>query len=262
MGMRGLGRRPEPIPPVAGRSANLEYLEAEFYVRAVTGRGLGGGLLTGTGTQGGVTGGSLVPFKTPAIAYYAQRIAIDEYAHVVFLREALGAAAVAEPQIDLGQSFTTAAIAAGLIKAGQTFNPFADEMSFLIGAYIFEDVGVTAYAGSATALTVPANLSYAASILATEAYHAGAIRGYLAGLGAGAATDAISALRSGLSGVQDLGTNAEGNPFNFTNVDYNGQSQRRTSGEVLAIVYGGGTANGLFFPNGVNGTINMATAPV
>ncbi len=241
---------------------NLEYLEAEFYLRAVTGSGLPSSLTTGTGTQGSVTGGALVPFQNAAIAYYAQRIANDELAHVRFIREVLGASSVAEPTIDLQTAFTTAAVAAGLVPAGQTFNPFASELGFLLGSYLFEDVGVTAYAGAAAVLTVPANISYAASILATEAYHAGAIRGRLSEIGAGAATDAISQLRSNLSGVMDYGTNSQGNPYNLANVDVNGQAFRRTPGQVLAIVYGGGTTGGLFFPNGVNGTITMATAPV
>ncbi len=231
---------------------NLEYLEAEYYLRAVTGSGLSAGLLTGVGTQGTVTGGSLVPFQTTALAYYAQRIAVDELAHVEFLRAALGGLAVAEPTIDLSTSFTTLAVAAGLIASGQTFNPFASELDFLIGAYIFEDVGVTAYAGAASSLTVPANVSYAASILGTEAYHAGAIRAYLSNIGGGAATNAISTLRSSLSGIEDFGTNSQGNPFNITNVDTSAQVFRRTPAQVLSIVYGGGTTGGLFFPNGIN----------
>ncbi len=199
-----------------------------------------------------MTGGTLVPFSTTQGAFTAIRIAIDELSHVEFLRGALGAAAVAEPTIDLQTSFTTLAVAAGLIQSGQTFNPFASELDFLIGAYIFEDVGVTAYAGAAGSISNPTNLSYAASILAVEAYHAGAIRLALAQQNQGTTTDAISALRAKLSGVGDTGTNAYGNPFNFSNVDASGLAFRRTPAQVLSIVYGGGTSSGLFFPNGIN----------
>lgn len=238
---------------------NLEYLEAEYYLRAVTGSGLSPALV---GTTGGVTApaNTLVPFQTTALAYYAQRIANDELSHVTFLKAALGSAAVSEPAIDLMTSFTTLAVAAGLIAPGQTFNPFESEVSFLLGAYIFEDVGVTAYAGAANVLTSPDNLAYAASVLAVEGYHAGAIRGYLSTIGAGVATNAISALRAKLGGVPDNGTDVTGNPYNFNNVDYNGQVYRRTPQEVLSIVYGGGTASGLFYPNGMTGTITSAAA--
>ena len=201
-----------------------------------------------------MNGGGLVPFQTPAVAYFALRIANDELAHVNVIREVLGGAAVAAPAIDFTNAFNTLAVAAGLIAPGQTFNPFADEISFLLGSYIFEDVGVTAYAGAANLLTVPANLSYAASILAVEGFHAGAIRGYLSQIGGGAATNAISALRARLGGVPDNGTDVPGNPFNFNNVDYNGQVYRRTTEQVLNIVYGGASPTaGLFFPAGVNG---------
>lgn len=237
---------------------NLEYLEAEFYLRAVTGQGLPSSLTSGTGTQGSVTGGSLVPFQTAAVAYYAQRIANDELAHVRFIRDVLGSASVAEPTIDLETSFSTLAQVAGLVSSGQSFNPFENETNFLLGAYIFEDVGVTAYAGAANVLTSADNIAYAASILAAEAYHAGAIRARLSEIGAGAATDAISAVRAKLGGVQDLGTNADGNPYNFTNLDYNGQAERRSPQQVLSIVYGGGTSSGLFYPNGVNGRVASA----
>ncbi len=236
---------------------NLEYLEAEFYLRAATGAGLTPDLVTGTGAQGTVTGGSLVPFRSAAIAQYAQRIAVDEQAHVRFLRAGLGAAAVAEPTLNLQTSFTTLAVAAGLIVPGQTFNPFADDISFLLGAYIFEDVGVTAYAGSARLITNKDYLEAAGGILAVEAYHAGAVRTLLANIGAGAAADAISALRAKLSGANDdQGILIPGNSYNFVSNDINGLAFRRTTSQVLNIVYGGGSASGyLFYPNGFNGTI-------
>jgi len=238
---------------------NFEYLGAEFYLRAVTGKGLSSYIgVGGVGNQGTVTGGSPVPFKTAAVAYYAQQLANDELAHANFIRTALGSAAIAEPSIDLQQSWTTLAMAAGLISTGQTFSPFADEVSFLLGAYVLEDVCVTALAGAANQLTSPTNLAYAAGLLGAESYQAGAIRGYLANIGAGAATDAISNLRATLSGVGDNGTNADGNAYNITNVDINSQAYRRTPQQVLAIAYGSsttGTSSGGFFPAGVNGTI-------
>jgi hypothetical protein len=239
---------------------NLEYLEAEFYLRAYFGYGLQGSDVTGAGTQGTVTGGGgPVPFASSAIQYYAQTLASDELTHVRFLKSTLGSAAVAEPNINLSTSFTQLAQAAGLIGSGQTFNPFADEISFLLGAYIFEDVGVTAYAGAARYISNPTYLTAAAGILGTEAYHAGAVRTLLANIGAGQAADQISALRATLSQAQDdQGIVIPGENYNFVSADYNGLVFRRTPQQVLAIVYGSPTAvgtGGLFFPNGLNGTI-------
>src|ERR1700754_1642936 len=127
----------------------LEYLEAEFYLRAVTGQGLGDGQIGGLGVPGPVTGGHKVDFESKLAGQYAAEIAADEKAHVAFFRDALGSACVARPAIDLDQAFSAAATAADLIAPGQTFDPFADENSFLLGAFLFEDVGVTAFKGAA-----------------------------------------------------------------------------------------------------------------
>ena len=236
---------------------NLEYLEAEYYLRAVTGQGLPTSLTGTDGSNVSAPSTTIVPFTTPAIAGWALKIASDEYAHVNFLKVALGASAVNEPALDLQASFSTLAAAAGLIPAGGSFNPFASEIDFLIGAYIFEDVGVTAYAGAAALLTDAGNISYGASILAVEGMHAGLIRSFLAEIGGGQVTNAISALRQTLSGVQDNGTDLSasgGNPFSFGNSDYNGQVFRRTPQQVLNVVYGlpgAGNASGLFYPSGM-----------
>ncbi|WP_233255608.1 ferritin-like domain-containing protein [Naasia lichenicola] len=250
---------------------NLEYLEAEFYLRATTGKGLADNMIGGKGTPGGVTGGSQVPFKTPAIRKYAEEIAKDESRHVAFLRGALGSAAVARPAIDLQASFNAAATAAGLIKAGGTFNPFADETSFLLGAFIFEDVGVTAYKGAAPFISNKAYLEAAAGILAVEAYHAAIIRTNLYNLGLFDQAKAISIARESLDGPKDLdqGLTRDGGMANIVPTDDNGIAFSRTPGQVLNIVFLNPkpVKSGGFFPAGVNGDIttsdnSVTNAPV
>lgn len=252
---------------------NLEYLEAQFYLFAVNGTGLPANLLTGTGTQGAATGGRQVNFTDPLVAQYAREIAADELAHVVFLRNALGAAAVAQPAIDISASptgaFSTAARAAGLIGPGESFDPYASDENFLLGAFIFEDVGVTAYKGASPLITNKTFLEAAAGLLAVEAYHAALVRTVLYRKGIAvpsliSATEAISNARDSLDGSTDLdqGIAPIGNMSNIAPLDANGLAFSRNTGQVLNIVYLTGMARtqGGFFPNGVNGNIRTSQA--
>lgn len=240
---------------------NLEYLEAEFYSYAVNGRGLPSSLTTGKGQSGPVEGGHEVPFKSGSLRQFAKEIARDEYEHVAFLRQALGSAAVARPEINIGTAFTAAATAAGLIKKGQTFNVYASEDNFLLGAFIFEDVGVTAYKGAAPLISNKTYLGAAAGILAVEAYHAANIRTVLYDRGLAAAADAISAARDSLDGPShdDQGVTLNGQA-NIVPTDANGLAFGRTPGQVLNIVYlTPKTANsGGFYPRGVNGQLHTS----
>ena len=252
---------------------NLEYLEAQFYSYAVFGTGLASNLLSGTGTQGAVTGGRKVNFTDPAVAAYAKEIAQDEIAHVGFLRSALGSSAVSSPAIDVGTdpngAFSSAARAAGLVGAGQSFDPYANDVNFLLGAFIFEDVGVTAYKGAAPLITNKTYTEAAAGILAVEAYHASIVRTALYQKGIATpsiidATEAISNARDSLDGASDddQGIRPIGTASNIVPLDSNGLAFSRTTGQVLNIVYLSKTAvaKGGFFPAGVNGNITMSAA--
>jgi hypothetical protein len=253
---------------------NLEYLEAQFYTFAVFGEGLPSSLLGGTGTRGEATGGRKVNFTDPVVAQYAREIAQDERAHVEFLRTALGtASAVAQPAIDIGidpnGAFSSAARAAGLIGPGESFNPYASDEAFLLGAFIFEDVGVTAYKGAAPLISDKNFLEAAAGILAVEAYHAALVRTTLFRKGIQTpalinATEAISDARDSLDGTddRDQGIRPRGDASNIAPLDENGLAYSRSAGQVLNIAYLNRMAvdRGGFFPNGVNGTIKTSAA--
>ncbi|GMA87460.1 hypothetical protein GCM10025868_27100 [Angustibacter aerolatus] len=179
-----------------------------------------------------------------------------------FLRTALGSAAVSHPAIDLQTSFTAAAQAAGLIKAGQQFDPFANENNFLLGAFIFEDVGVTAYKGAAPLITNKTYLEAAAGILAVEAYHAGTIRSALFTKGLATPANAISKARDSLDGPTDLdqSISRDGSMVNVTPTDANGIAFSRSPGQVLNVVYltPKKATKGGFFPAGVNGDVKTS----
>jgi hypothetical protein len=239
---------------------NLEYLEAEFYSYAVHGEGLPDDLTHGTGRRGPVEGGRQVPFQSRSIRQFAAGIARDEHEHVAFFRSALGSAAVARPAINIRQSFTDAALAAGLIKAGETFDVYANEDNFLRGAFLFEDVGVTAFKGAAPLISNKTYLDAAAGILAVEAYHAANIRTVLYERGGAEDANAISRARNSLDGAHaDEGLTVDGEA-NITPDDSNGIAFGRTPGQVLNIVYlnPGRATSGGFYPSGLNGELNTS----
>lgn len=269
---------------------NLEYLEAEFYLRAATGSGLSSADAGGNSTVVIAPPTTQVPNLTTTQANYIYEIAQNELDHVRFLRSALGSEAVSRPVIDLLNSFNTAASAAGI---GSSFNPFASYEAFLVGAFVFEDVGVTAYHGAAGLLTSKAYLAAAASILAVEAYHAGEVRTLLIADSVATATvtssmvtpnntyvgyaNKISALRAMLGGGNETALtplppySLPFDPTAYTPASSivaadstNSIAYARTTDQVLHIVYaaapGAGVFQGGFFPNGLNGNIKVTNS--
>lgn len=245
----------QPQVDILNFALNLEYLEATFYSYLVTGKDLDG-TLTGSGPA--PTGApAQITFPNAQINDLFAEILFDEMAHVSDLRTALGTVAVARPQINL------AALAP--ITAG----------NYLQVARLFEDVGVTAYAGAASSLTGN-NVTAAAQILAVEGFHAGALRlihiqqgavypatltGYVPADGydikpADPGTVALSMAGPTTANGGFFATGANGTTGQ-TNI-YPGFAYQRTSSQVLSILYAStvaGTAKGGFFPNGVNGNI-------
>jgi hypothetical protein len=257
---------------------NLEYLEAAFYLAAV-GRL---DLLPGSADiilPDGVKG------KNPSASWddetrdFAEELAQDELDHVLFLRAALqsfGLPVAERPAMDFKNSFAAAVEAAFGLPAGDglAFNPYANELFFLHGTFVFEDVGVTAYNGAAPLITDAENvLAPAAGILAVEAYHSGAVRKRLYqerdtmtpfGIPVRDVVQGISDLRGAVGGGKDQGiilsaADAQGKQIvregrgNIAVTDANGVAFARTPREVANIVFlSSGQASGGFYPNGIS----------
>jgi hypothetical protein len=230
---------------------NLEYLEATFYSYVVTGADIPGSS-TGGGPAPTGAPSSTPNFQTQQIADMFAEIYYDELSHVNNLRAALASAAVARPQLALG--------ALGTVSTA----------NYITFARLFEDVGVSAYAGASTDLS-GTNLQYAAQILAVEGFHSGAIR--LIAIQQGAAylptTDIpadsydVPPLDPGSISAAEDGPTTKGAFFatagaSAPNNTLPGLAYARTTSQVLAIVYANdatGTTKGGFYPNGMNGNI-------
>ncbi len=214
---------------------NLEYLEAEFYTVATSGKNIGEAPYNietyGTGDHDFAYNGSQVNFTNAYginIGEIANQIAQDERDHVVLLRSALGKNAVAQPKINLN------ALGFG----------FGNQNEFLKLARMFEDIGVSAYGGAAPLIKSKTILGYAARILAVEAEHTGNIRLQVATLGI--PTTKMDSV--------DIIPPPSGSDY-FSVHPNEGLTAVRTPGQVLYLAYGGlGNArSGGFFPNGANG---------
>ncbi len=258
---------PAPVPlntsdiNILNYLLNLEYLTAQFYTRATTGQNIQsqGVAVTGRDTMGSVTikANPQVPFVTSAIEQYANQIAADERSHVQLIRGLLGNRAIAQPNMNLEGSFTTMAVDAGFISSGATFDPFGDELSFLLGAYFFEDVTVTAYRGMITSISNDTALSEIAGLLGTEGYHSGNVRTkvFEYNTTAQSISGLISDLRENLDGTgnDDQGVVADDGSANIFLTNGSGIVFQRTMRQVLDIFYLQTNASkGGFFPSGIN----------
>jgi hypothetical protein len=288
-----LGGEPPEAPnrdaAILNFALNLEYLEAGFYLAAVGRldelRAIGGD--ADIRLPAGVAGSNPSESFSREVREFAEELAADELAHVKFLRVALGDVlgepVATRPTLDFSGSFAAAAEAAGILRQGEgmAFNPYANELFFLHGTFVFEDVGVTAYNGAAPFVTnAEIVLQNAAGILAVEAYHSGAVRKKLyqekdvvaipasiSGTGSDMRVEGvvqrISDLRGAVGGGKDAGitftSGAKAGQLNIAPVDSNGVAFPRTPREVANIVFlSDGQAQGGFFPDGLQFPAELA----
>jgi hypothetical protein len=207
---------------------NLEFLEAEFYTVAVTGKTLEASGYNVGSNPGPTTGGNQVSFSNSLVftQQVATEIGNDERAHVALLQGALGSKAISKPAINLD------ALGFG----------FGSQDDFLKLSRIFEDIGVSAYAGAAPLLS-SAVIGTAAQILAAEAEHVSNVRLQIARLAIPTtALDSVDIIPP------------PSNPNYYFSLNKNGLCATRTPGQVLYLAYDGpNLTKGAFFPNGVNG---------
>ena len=132
---------PGQVVEVLNFALTLEYLEAEFYARALQTPGL-------------------IPPRYRAVF---QQIGKHEVAHVRTLQGALGSAAIAKPNFD----FT---------GRGKFPDVFSNFNTFAAVSNTFEDLGVAAYKGQAGNLMGTPVLTTALQIHSVEARHAAEVR--------------------------------------------------------------------------------------
>jgi hypothetical protein len=222
-----------------------------------------------TGNSGFITGApaalAVTATMTQQVIDLLNEIYFDELNQVNALRSELGSAAVLRPSISLSAFGTITA-------AGSITSTTVPALSL---ARLLEDIGVSALAGAVAGLTTT-NATYAAQILGSESFHAGALR--LVSIQAPtiaaymAAADGLNVQPADLGTValEAAGPSASGGFFSTYGAATGGTTAgfafARSSQQVLKLLYGTGTAlaasgaaAGGFFPLGMNGNITTAS---
>ncbi|KAI3959860.1 hypothetical protein MKW92_015195 [Papaver armeniacum] len=233
---------------------NLEYLEAEFFLWGALGYGLdkiAPQLALGGQPPKGVKKARLDSFTRDIITQFA----FQEVGHL-------------RPLLDLSaKSFAKVMDSAFGFALVPPFDPYANELNYLLATYLVPYVGLTGYVGSSHLFKGDRSKKLAAGLLAVESAQDAVVRAYLYERAMQRCAHMISQLRDKLGGdgLKDEGIvvppamGAEGKIAGnvIAGNDYS-VAFRRTPQEILRIVYGGNGSEhvpGGFFPNGANGTI-------
>ncbi|CAL5409444.1 unnamed protein product [Camellia sinensis] len=259
---------------------NLEYLEAEFFLWGSLGYGLDSiapNLTMGGPPPVGTTKARLDPFTKDVILQFA----FQEVGHLRAIKNTVRG--FPRPLLNLSaEAFGNVMNSAFGRALKPAFDPYANELNFLLASYVIPYVGLTGYVGANPKLLSPISKRLVAGLLAVESGQDAVIRGLLYerarekvkpyGITVAAFTDRISELRNklGSAGVKDEGLiiptfqGAEGKlRGNVLAGDQNSVGYDRTPEEILRIIYSSGDEHvpGGFYPNGADGRIAKSHLP-
>ncbi|PIN10610.1 hypothetical protein CDL12_16799 [Handroanthus impetiginosus] len=253
---------------------NLEYLEAEFFSWGALGRGLDSiepNLTMGGPSPVGVRKANLSPLVQDIIAQFAYQ----EFGHLRAIKRTVPG--FPRPLLNLSiPTFATIMNNAFGRTLFPPFNPYANDINYLLASYVIPYVGLTGYVGTAPRLQNATSKALVAGLLGVEAGQDAVIRTLLYERAqqrvlpyhftVAEFTVRISSLRDrlGNEGLKDEGLIVPpsqgvggGITGNILAGNQNSLAFNRTPEEVLRIVYGTGEVNvpGGFYPRGANGRI-------
>ncbi|CAK8531530.1 unnamed protein product [Lathyrus sativus] len=247
---------------------NLEYLEAEFFLFGSTGHGLD--KFAPELAEGGPPpiGAKLAKFNDTVIRDIIYQFALQEVGHLRAIKNTV--IGFPRPLLDLSQSSFAKVIDKAFGRPLRpSFDPYANDINYLIASYLIPYVGLTGYVGANPLLQNASSRQLVAGLLGVESGQDAVIRGLLYERHAWKVmpyrvtvaefTDRISKLRNilGNEGVKDEGLDDTFSSGSILAGDKYSLAYSRTPKEILRIVYGSGneTVPGGFYPKGGNGHI-------
>ncbi|KAH7352048.1 hypothetical protein KP509_19G026500 [Ceratopteris richardii] len=252
---------------------NLEYLECEFFLYAVTGEGL-------DSVEPSLAGGGPSPIGperanldalTGDIIY---QFALQEIGHLRAIKQTIPDM-FPRVQLDLRKEVFSSSMEAALgTQLQEPFNPYNDSLSFLLASYLIPYVGLTGYVGAIPNLQSERSKRLVAGLLAVESGQDAVVRTLLyqrkddevpaLSMKVSEVTNKLSELRNKLGGKGNVDEGlevssclgAEGKVTgNSLAGDNNSVGYARTPAEIFRIVYGSGNESvpGGFYPQGCKG---------
>ncbi|KAF9622835.1 hypothetical protein IFM89_034070 [Coptis chinensis] len=255
---------------------NMEYLEAEFFLFGALGYGLdivAPDLVDSGYPPVGGEKANLQWFVRDLVV----QLAYQQIGHLRAIRRLVGA--FPRPLMDLSAThFARLMDTAMGIEMQPPFNPYLNDINFLLASYLFPYLSLTSYVGTNSLFNGIAIKRLLAGLVAVEAGQDAMIRTFLYEralqplhpytYNVAEITERLSAFRDQLGGLKsnkDEGvivasrerSNGMSTLGNVINADKNSISFARAPWEILRILYGTGSASkpGGFFPIGANGTI-------